>query len=423
MRERVAIVGTGIAGMGAAWQLRHSADITLIERDARPGGHTNTVTVDEDGTPVPIDTGFIVFNHATYPNLVELFRELGVETKPSEMSFSVRHEPADLEYNGMGLNKLFSQRRNILRPRFHAMVLSIMRFFRIARKALENPASLECTVAEFVERHRLGDDFLEFYLVPMSSAVWSTEPGRMRDFPALSLIRFFQNHGFLGITTHHPWFTVAGGSQSYRDKLLAAFDPVRLPAKVVSVREGEGSARVRLEDGTELEFDRVIIAAHADEALAMMESPDPLQQRLLAAFRYQKNTATLHTDSSVMPRARRAWASWNYRVERGPDGTSAATTHYWMNALQGVSKKRNYFVSVNGAERIAESAVLYRTVYDHPVYTLEAMHAQGELPLLNTRSPGQRVFFCGSYFRYGFHEDAYASAVDLARTVRPLLAQ
>jgi uncharacterized protein len=421
VRERVAIVGTGIAGMGAAWQLRHSAHITLIERDARPGGHTNTVTVDEDGTPVPIDTGFIVFNQVTYPNLVELFRELGVETKPSEMSFSVRHEPADLEYNGMGLDKLFAQRRNILRPRFHAMVLSIMRFFRIARKALENPASLECTVAEFVDRHRLGNDFLEFYLVPMSSAVWSTEPGRMRDFPALSLIRFFHNHGFLGVSTHHPWFTVSGGSQSYRDKLLAAFDPVRLPAKVVGVREGEGSARVRLEDGTELQFDRVVIAAHADEALAMLESPDPLQQSLLSAFRYQHNTATLHTDSSVMPRARRAWASWNYRVERSPDGGTEATTHYWMNALQGVSKKRNYFVSVNGAERIAESSVLYRTVYEHPVYTLEAMRAQAELPLLNTRSPGQRVFFCGSYFRYGFHEDAYASAVDLARTLRPLL--
>lgn len=423
MRERIAIVGTGIAGMGTAWQLRQSAHITLIERDPRPGGHTNTVTIDEDGTTVPIDTGFIVFNHATYPNLVELFRELGVVTKPSEMSFSVRHEPADLEYNGMGLDKLFSQRRNILRPRFHALVLAIMRFFRVARAALENPADLECTVAEFVERHRLGKDFLEFYLVPMSSAVWSTEPARMLDFPALSLIRFFQNHGFLGVTTHHPWFTVSGGSQTYRDKILAAFDPVRLPAKVVGVCEGDTSARIRLEDGTELDFDRVVIAAHADEALAMLESPDPLQQRLLEAFRYQRNTATLHTDPSVMPRARRAWAAWNYRVESQPGGGTRATTHYWMNALQGVSKKKNYFVSINGTESIPDSAVLYRTVYEHPVFTLEAMRAQRELPLLNSRSPDQRVFFCGSYFRHGFHEDAYSSAVDLARVLRPLLAQ
>jgi len=423
VRERIAIVGTGVAGMGAAWQLRHSADITLIERDARPGGHTNTVTIDEDGQPVPIDTGFIVFNHATYPNLVELFRELGVETKPAEMSFSVRHDPANLEYNGMGLGKLFAQRRNIVRPRFHALVLAIMRFFRVARAALENPADLECTVAEFVERHRLGRDFLDFYLVPMSSAVWSTEPGRMLDFPALSLIRFFQNHGFLGVTTHHPWFTVSGGSQTYRDKILAAFDPVRLPAKVVAVSESGENSKVRLEDGVELVFDRVIIAAHGDEALAMLATPDADQQRLLSAFRYQENTATLHTDSSVMPRARRAWASWNYRVEEQPGGGTRATTHYWMNALQGVSKKRDYFVSINGAENIPDAAVLYRTVYHHPVYTLEAMRAQRELPSLNTRSPQQRVFFCGSYFRHGFHEDAYASAVDLARGLKPILAR
>ncbi len=423
MSERIAIVGTGVAGMGAAWQLRRSAEITLIERDTRPGGHTNTVTIDEDGQAVPIDTGFIVFNHATYPNLVALFRELGVETKPAEMSFSVRHEPANLEYNGMGLDKLFAQRRNIVRPRFHALVLAIMRFFRVARAALGKPADLECTVAEFVDRHRLGRDFLEFYLVPMSSAVWSTEPGRMLDFPALSLIRFFQNHGFLGVTTHHPWFTVSGGSQNYRDKILAAFDPVRLPAKVVAISESEEKARVRIEDGTELEFDRVIIATHADEALAMLAAPDADQRRLLSAFPYQENTATLHTDTSVMPRARRAWASWNYRVESQPGGGTRATTHYWMNSLQGVSKKRNYFVSINGAESILEAAVLYRTVYHHPVYTLEAMRAQRELPSLNNRSPRQRVFFCGSYFRHGFHEDAYSSAVDLARVLRPVLAR
>ncbi len=423
MRERIAIVGTGVAGMGVAWQLRQQADITLIERDHRPGGHTNTVTVDEDGVPVPIDTGFIVFNHVTYPNLVRLFEELDVKTQPAEMSFSVQHLAAGLEYNGMGLNKLFAQRRNIIRPRFHALVLAIMRFFRVARRALAEPADLECTIAEFVKRHKLGDDFLNFYLVPMSSAVWSTEPGRMLDFPALSLLRFFQNHGFLGVTIHHPWFTVSGGSQTYRDKILAAFDPVRLPAKVVEVSETAHSARITLEEGGALEFDRVIIAAHADEALAMLSPPDPLQQRLLTAIRYQQNTATLHTDASVMPRARRAWAAWNYRVEPDSHGQASATTHYWMNALQNVSKKKNYFVSVNGAEKIQQDKILYQTVYEHPVYTLEAMRAQRELPELNTRSPQQRVFFCGSYFRHGFHEDAYSSAVDLAALLRPLLSR
>ena len=423
MRERIGIIGSGIAGMGAAWQLRNHADITLIEREARPGGHTNTVTVEENGREIPIDTGFIVFNHATYPHLVRLFEELGVETKPSEMSFSVQHVPSGLEYNGMGLDKLFAQRRNILNPRFHALVFQILRFFRVARALLEKPDSLNCTVAEFVHRNALGVDFLNLYLIPMSSAVWSTDPRQMLDFPALSLIRFFQNHGFLGVTTHHPWFTVSEGSRSYRDKLLAHLRPVQLPAKAVEVKESETSATVRIEDGTVFEFDRVIIAAHADEALAMLAAPDEAQCRLLGAFGYQKNTATLHTDHSVMPRIRRAWASWNYRVEQDAHGDREATTHYWMNALQGVSKTRDYFVSVNGADKIRPETILYQTGYEHPVYTLRAMEAQRDLPALNTRSPRQRIFFCGSYFRHGFHEDAYSSAVDLAAVLRPLLGQ
>ncbi len=423
MRERIGIIGSGIAGMGAAWQLRNHANITLIEREARPGGHTNTVTVEENGQEVPIDTGFIVFNHATYPNLVRLFEELGVETKPSEMSFSVQHVPSGLEYNGMGLDKLFAQRGNILNPRFHALVFQILRFFRVARALLDKPDSLNCTVAEFVHRNALGVDFLNLYLIPMSSAVWSTDPRQMLDFPALSLIRFFQNHGFLGVTTHHPWFTVSGGSRTYRDKLLAHLRPVQLPAKAVEVKESETSATVRIKDGTVREFDRVIIAAHADEALAMLATPDEAHSRLLGAFGYQKNTATLHTDHSVMPRIRRAWASWNYRVDQDVHGDREATTHYWMNALQGVSKARDYFVSVNGADKIRPETILYQTDYEHPVYTLRAMEAQRELPALNTRSPRQRIFFCGSYFRHGFHEDAYSSAVDLAAVLRPLLGQ
>jgi predicted NAD/FAD-binding protein len=423
VRERIGIIGSGIAGMGAAWQLRNHADITLIEREARPGGHTNTVKVEENGREIPIDTGFIVFNHVTYPHLVRLFEELGVETKPSEMSFSVQHVPSGLEYNGMGLDKLFAQRGNILNPRFHALVFQILRFFRVARALLEKPDSLNCTVAEFVHRNTLGVDFLNLYLIPMSSAVWSTDPRQILDFPALSLIRFFQNHGFLGVTTHHPWFTVSGGSRTYRDKLLAHLRPVQLPAKAVEVKESETSATVRIEDGTVFEFDRVIIAAHADEALAMLATPDEAQSRLLGAFGYQKNTATLHTDHSVMPRIRRAWASWNYRVEQDARGNPEATTHYWMNALQGVSKTRDYFVSVNGADKIRPETILYQTDYEHPVYTLRAMEAQRELPALNTRSPRQRIFFCGSYFRHGFHEDAYSSAVDLAAVLRPLLGQ
>jgi len=423
VKERIAIVGTGVAGLGCAWHLRGDADITLIEREAKPGGHSNTVFVVEDGKSLPIDTGFIVFNHATYPNLVRLFDELGVHTKPSEMSFSVQHLPSGLEYNGMGPNKVFAQRRNLLRPRFYHLLFQILKFFRVAQNALTDPDTGPLTIAEFTRVHRLGQDFLDFYLVPMSSAVWSTDPRRILDFPALSLLRFFQNHGFLGVTTHHPWFTVDGGAKSYVDKILAAVKPARLPAKVVGVSETSGGVAVRTEDGNQEVYDRVIIATHADEALAMLEAPDELQRRLLSAFGYQKNPATLHTDESVMPRQRRAWASWNYRLETDPGGGLKATTHYWMNALQGISKTKNYFVSINADGQIPKEKILYSTVYMHPVFTLEAMRAQVELPALNTHSPDQRLFFCGSYFAHGFHEDAYSSAVRLAATLRPLLRQ
>ena len=421
MKERIAIIGTGVAGLGCAWKLRNDADITLIERETRPGGHSNTVFVEEDGQSLPIDTGFIVFNHATYPNLVRLFEELGVHTKPSEMSFSVQHIPSGLEYNGMGPNKVFAQRRNLLRPRFYNLLFQILKFFRVAQDALADPATGPLTVAEFTLKHRLGQDFLDFYLVPMSSAVWSTDPRRMLEFPALSLLKFFQNHGFLGVSTHHPWFTVEGGAKSYVDKILSAVKPVRLPAKVIGVAETTGGVTVRTEDGGKDVFDRVIIAAHADEALEMLSAPDEFQARLLSPFGYQRNPATLHTDESVMPGHRRAWASWNYRLENDPAGGVRATTHYWMNALQGISKKRNYFVSINAEGRIPDEKILYSTVYTHPVFTLDAMRAQGDLPSLNTRSSDQRVFFCGSYFAHGFHEDAYSSAVQLAPIVQSIL--
>ena len=421
MKERIAIVGTGVAGLGCAWQLRNLADITLIERDPRPGGHSNTVEVEEDGKLVRIDTGFIVFNQPNYPHLVRLFDELGIHTKPAEMSFSVQHIPEGLEYNGMGISRVFAQRRNLVRPRFYRFLYQVLRFFNLAHAALADPATRDLTVREFTEKHRLGEDFLNFYLVPMSSAVWSTDPVRMLDFPAHGLLRFFNNHGFLGVTTHHPWFTVAGGAKSYVEKILAAVRPVCLPAKVVAVTEHPDHVTLRIANGVVEKFDRVVIAAHADEALEMLAAPDPAQKRLLSAFGYQRNTVSLHTDESVMPVQRRAWGSWNYRMALDGQGGIRATTHYWMNALQGVSKKKNYFVSLNAGALIPPEKVLYETVYDHPVFTLDALRAQDALPSLNTRSPRQRLFFCGSYFRYGFHEDAYASAVNLSALLRVLL--
>lgn len=417
MKERIAIVGTGVAGLGCAWHLRDCARLTLLEKDARPGGHTNTVMVDEDGQSIPIDTGFIVFNKVTYPNLCRLFDELGVRIKPSEMSFSVQHLRAGLEYNGMGLNKIFAQRSNLINPRFLLFLHKIQRFFRLGNELLDAPEIENQTMRQFADLHRLGQDFLDFYLVPMSSAVWSTDPHTVLDFPVRALLRFFHNHGFLGVSTHHPWFTVDGGAKTYVEKILAATGTPRVSSGVVRVAEKADAVEVTTATGEVLAFDRVILASHADQSLALLENPDAQQKRLLGAFRYQPNHATLHTDASVMPAKTLAWASWNYRVKDG-----RATTHYWMNALQGVSRRKNYFVSLNCEKSIPREKVLYETNYEHPVFTLEAMRAQDEINRLNTRARDQRVFFCGSYFKYGFHEDAYSSALYLASLLRERLS-
>lgn len=421
-RPRVAVVGTGIAGLSCAWRLRHGAEVTLFEKEGRPGGHTNTVTVSEEGRDLPVDTGFIVFNKVTYPNLCRLFDELGVAAKPSEMSLSVRHLPRGIEYNGMGFNKLFAQRRNLANPRFLAFVSEILRFFRVGRRWLADEAVGDTSgehvefdgedLAAFCRRHRFGNDFLDLYLVPMSSAVWSTEPGRILDFPAATLLHFFHNHGFLGVTTHHPWFTVEGGSRSYLTKMLSVLGVPRTGDPVTAVIEEDGAAVVTTASGRSESFDAVVLAAHADETLCLLASPTGEQRRLLTPFRYQRNETLLHTDASVMPERRRAWASWNFRVDRPGSGHQRATTHYWMNALQGVSERRNYFVSLNSEDLVDPSSVLYRTTYGHPVFTLEAIRAQRELPRLN-HGDG-RLFFCGSYFRYGFHEDACTAGIDAA---------
>ena len=419
-KPRIAIVGTGVSGLSCAWGLRDCAELTLFESDDRPGGHSNTVSVDEDGNEIPIDTGFIVLNKVTYPNLCRLFDELGVVLKPSEMSFSVQHPARGIEYNGMGLNKLFAQRRNITNPRFLALVAEILRFFRVGRKWLLDEREgdgdeTEEDLATFCKRHRFGADFLELYLVPMSSAVWSTEPGRILDFPAATLLHFFENHGFLGITTHHPWYTVEGGSRAYVGKMLSKLPQPRLGNPVVSVEETPEGTWVTTRTGDRERFDAVVLASHADQSLRMITRPTPEQRRLLSPFHYQRNETHLHTDPTVMPQRRLAWASWNFRVEEGLDAHRQAATHYWMNALQGVSKKRNYFVSLNSASIIDPQSILYSTSYDHPVFTLDAIRAQRELPSLNH---GGRLFFCGSYFRYGFHEDACTAGFDAAIAVR-----
>lgn len=416
--KTLAIIGTGIAGLGCAHFLHERFDLTLYEQNDYAGGHTNTIVVDEAGRAVPIDTGFMVFNHVTYPNLTRLFRELGVETKPAPMSFSVQHVPANLEYNGGSLNLLFGQRRNLVNPRHWRMLAQINRFNEEAVTALDDPQFASMNLREYVTSRGYGDDMLERYLVPMSSAVWSTPPDQMREFPAVTLLRFWHNHGFLGLHTQHPWFTVTNGARSYVAKMSAPFrDRVLLGNKATKITRENGRVKVTTADGSARIFDKAILACHGDQALALLDDPTEMETRLLREFRYQPNTATLHTDTAFMPRTRRCWASWNYRIDAAPGGQTPATTHYWMNSLQGVSDRENYFVSLNCHDRIAPERVLRRIDYEHPIFTLRAIAAQRELPQLNRLGGDQTTYYAGAWFKYGFHEDGFTSGLECARAI------
>lgn len=409
--EKLAIIGTGIAGMGCAHLLQQKYDLAIFEQDNYVGGHTNTVTVDEDGTPVYIDTGFMVFNFQTYPNLCNLFEEIKAPIKKTDMSFSVQHTESGLEYCGSGLNGLFAQRKNIFNVRYIKMLMEISRFNKESVKILDDPAYENYSLQEYIKAFSYGDDMLWKYLIPMSSAVWSTPMEEMLDFPIVTLVRFFRNHGFLGLNTQHQWYTLQNGSQAYREILIKPFkDRIQTSNGAVRVKRENGKVLVTTANGETQAFDKVIFACHADQALRILQDATPDEQRLLAPFKYQKNIATLHTDESTMPKTKATWSSWNYRIENR-NGKLVPTTIYWMNSLQHVSKKKNYFVSINAIPGTVDEKKIVKVIdYEHPLFDVAAMQAQKELPKLNEKGP---VYFCGSYFRYGFHEDAYKSAVNL----------
>ncbi|GAC1561265.1 MAG: NAD(P)/FAD-dependent oxidoreductase [Mucilaginibacter sp.] len=409
--QKTAIIGTGIAGMGCAHFLHKHTDLTIYEQNDYVGGHTNTVTVDEDGKPVYIDTGFMVFNFKTYPNLCRLFDEIKAPVKKTDMSFSVQHVPSGLEYNGSGINHLFAQRSNIFNIRYIRMLMQIGRFNKESVKIMDDPKYAGYSVGRYVKEFGYGEDMLWKYLVPMSSAVWSTPMERMLDFPAVTLIRFFQNHGFLGLDTQHQWYTLENGSQSYREILIRPFkDLIHVRRRAVNISRDNGKVTVDASDGSQETFDRVIIAAHGDQALAMLDKPTVEEQRLLSKFKYQYNKAILHTDDSIMPKTNLAWASWNYRIQMQA-GKLTPSTIYWMNKLQQVSEKKDYFVSINPHENLDEKKIIKEIDYEHPLFDVPAIQAQDELHKLNETGP---VYFCGSYFKYGFHEDAFTSAVKLS---------
>lgn len=416
--KSLAVIGTGISGLSCAWFLRKHFKLTLFEKNNYPGGHTNTITVNEGSKKVALDTGFMVFNHVTYPLLTRLFRELKVATNPTDMSFSVQHRPSGLEYNGGNINLLFGQRRNLVSLRHWRMLFAIDRFNKEAEEALSDTRYQDCTLGEYITARSYGEDMLNLYLIPMAGAVWSSPPERMLDFPAMTLLRFWQNHGFLGLDKRHQWYTVSGGSQSYIKPLTADYtDSIKLNATVRSVRRTSDRVEVTLSDGQTQSFDKIVLACHGDQALSLLEDPLETEARLLSRFQYQKNAVIVHTDCSVMPRTKRCWASWNYRIDQSPEGGTAPSVHYWMNSLQGVSEAQDYFVSLNYENHIPRESVLREICYEHPLFDLEAIKAQNELPMLNRMSRGQTTYFAGAWFKYGFHEDGLASGLACARAI------
>lgn len=413
--QKLAIIGTGIAGMGAAHLLKNKYDITVFEKDNYIGGHTNTIFVNENGKQVAMDTGFMVFNYETYPHLTKMFAEIKAPVKKTSMSFSVQFVPDKLEYCGSGLNGLFAQRKNIFNWRYIQMLRQIARFNDQSIKILDQPQYADWSLGKYIREFGFGDDMLWKYLIPMSSAVWSTPMKEMLDFPVITLIRFFQNHGFLGLNTQHQWYTLEGGSESYKKILIEPFrDRIKVSSGIKSVLRNGNGVTVETVSGDKFDFDKVVIAAHGDQALKMLADPTSDEQRLLSCFRYQPNAAVVHTDESVMPRTKSVWSSWNYRIEN-VNGELTPTTNYWMNSLQGVSDKVNYFVSINPLPgSIAPEKIIRSIDYEHPLFDVPAMKAQSELHKLNANGP---IYFCGSYFRYGFHEDAYMSAVELCKNL------
>ncbi len=402
---KIAVIGTGISGNVAAYHLNKEHEITVFEANNYIGGHTHTHNIESNGKTYQVDSGFIVFNHKTYPNFIKLLAELGVEEQLSSMSFGIKCEKTGLEYMGSTLNSLFAQRRNLFRPSFWKMIFEILRFNKEASALVVEDID-DITLGEYLKRGNYSQAFIDLYLIPMAAAVWSADLQIMYQFPARYLIRFFQNHGLLSVNDRPDWYVIKGGSKTYASALAASFkDKIRLSTPVEKVQRTETGVVITSALGEE-HFDAVFIASHSDQALAMLADPSEAEQQVLSAMTYQDNEVLLHTDESVMPVRKLAWAAWNYHLLEGDQGRVPVT--YNMNILQGFDCPEQFCVTLNNSAAIDHSKVLKRMNYQHPVYTPESVAAQARQAEINT----DRTFYCGAYWRYGFHEDGVVSALD-----------
>lgn len=418
---RIAVVGSGIAGLSAAYYLSRKHQVWLFEKDQRIGGHTHTVTVESSRGSLAVDTGFIVFNDRTYPNLIRLFAELGVQSQPSDMSFAVTDRASGYEYSSRGLRGFYAQPSNLFRLRQHGLLAEILRFNREAPEILRRPENHSVTLGDVLTEGRYSDFFLERYLYPMAAAVWSMSTDTIPSFPAYTLLRFFDNHGMLGIDTHPKWRVVRGGSSQYLAPLTKPFaDRIVTGAEIASIARQENSVRLRFHGGKpDQTFDQVVFACHGNQILPLLEDPSDAEREVLAGFRTSRNEVCLHTDSSLLPARPNARASWNYNLHtksnRNGNGSHGASVTYHMNRLQGFTGlAEDYCITLNASASINPAKVVRNLIYHHPVYDRAAILSQAGWSSISGQ---RRTHFCGAYWFYGFHEDGLKSALRVAQSL------
>ncbi len=409
----IAVVGTGISGLSAAWLLSRAHRVTVYEADSRVGGHSHTVTVPgPNGAEISVDTGFIVYNELNYPNLVALFEHLGVATQASDMSFSASLDDGRLEYGSRGIGGMFAQPLNIARPRFWRMASGVRRFYRDAGDLLKDPGAANLSLGDYLEREGYNRPFIDDHLLPLAAAVWSTAVTDMREHPAQAFIRFNHNHGLMRFRGRPQWRTVSGGSRAYVQRIISTLaDRIHLATPVQRILRNPGGVVLEDAHGGHARYDHVVIATHADQARAMLGDASDQERRLLGAFRYTRNLAVLHQDERLMPRRRRAWSSWNYLSRQGDDAQRNACVTYWMNRLQSIDQRVPLFITLNPHREPAAGTVLRRITYTHPGYDNASIQAQPQLWELQGK---HNTWFCGSYFGAGFHEDGLQAGLAVA---------
>lgn len=407
---KIAVIGTGISGLGAAYLLHPHHDVTIYEKNNYIGGHTRTIEVPTGNSKTALDTGFIVFNNWNYPNLMGLFQQLDVPYQKSDMSFGVSIDNGWLEYGSSGM---FAQKRNFIRPSYYGMLADIIRFNKQAQSYIQKDAQI--TLQECLDQLHMGDWFRKYYLLAMGAAIWSCPIETIMKFPARTFLQFFKNHGLLSINNRPQWYTVTGGSREYVTRLTQSFqNKIKLNTVIKSVTPREEKWLVTDQNDQSISYDQVIFACHADEALKIIKDPTAEILSVLGAFDYQDNQIIVHSDTSFMPRQKKCWASWVYLSEEREDNKNAVSLSYWMNNLQGLNPQYPLIVTLNPGKRPKEDLILDEHTFSHPIFDLKAIKAQDQLDLIQGKNG---LWFCGAYQRYGFHEDGLLSAVNIAKTM------